>query len=125
MRKATYDKVNRKYTILTALGITALTLLMLVSITGAVPFADVLNSGSNTLYTVNNAIDPETDIIYQDLALSFNPRDSVAWYNIGLDLAALNKYDEATKAYDRAIESNPLNEFAREAKRFALTKLNR
>ena len=33
--------------------------------------------------------------------------DSKAWYNKGLALDNLNKYDEAIKAFDKAIEINP------------------
>ena len=35
MKKATYDKASRKHTIITALGITAMALLILVGIVGA------------------------------------------------------------------------------------------
>ena len=120
-------KASRKRSIITALVITVLVLLMLVSIAGAMQDSmSVFDKElENEIKASEKAIDPETDIIYQNQALSFNPLDSVAWYNIGLDLAHLNKYDGAIKAYNRAIEINPLNEFAWEAKKFALNKLNR
>ena len=36
-----------------------------------------------------------------------NPQDSMSWYNKGNALNKLNKFGEAIKAYDKAIEINP------------------
>ena len=41
-----------------------------------------------------------------DKAIEINPQNSMAWNNKGSALAHLNKYDEAIKAYDKAIETN-------------------
>jgi tetratricopeptide (TPR) repeat protein len=43
-----------------------------------------------------------------DKAIEINPQNSLAWYNKGITLRHLNKYEEAIKAYEKAIESNPL-----------------
>ena len=39
--------------------------------------------------------------------LKLTRRIQMAWYNKGAALDNLNKYDEAIKAYDKAIEINP------------------
>ena len=40
---------------------------------------------------------------------SDNPKDSKDWYNKGVDLGRSGKFDEAIKAFDKAIEINPKN----------------
>jgi hypothetical protein len=47
MNKATYDNASKMHTIIMTLGITMLTLLILVSLAGAGSFAYIPNSGSN------------------------------------------------------------------------------
>ena len=47
-----------------------------------------------------------------DKAIEINPQDSDAWYNKGLALTKLNKYDEAMKTYDKAIEIHPQDPIA-------------
>jgi hypothetical protein len=49
MTKAIYDKASRSHTLIKALGITLLAFFILVSIAGAIPLADILNSGSNNV----------------------------------------------------------------------------
>ncbi len=39
-------------------------------------------------------------------AIEINPPNSIAWNNKGLTLSSLGKYNEAIKAYDKAIEIN-------------------
>ena len=70
MNEAKCDKASRKQTIITALGITALALLMLVSIADAAQSTNV-------------------------------------WPHKGSELMSSEKYNEAIKAYDKAIEINP------------------
>ena len=39
--------------------------------------------------------------------IEINPNDSDAWYNKGVALGKLGKFNEAMKVYDKAIEINP------------------
>src|SRR5208337_1652835 len=95
MKKATYDKASRRHTIITALGITVMAFLILVSIAGATQDPMVWNYKGNFLSDQNSK------------AIEINPQNSIDWYIKGNDLYNSNKFDEATKAYDKAIEINP------------------
>jgi tetratricopeptide (TPR) repeat protein len=83
-----------------------LALLILVSLTGAGPFADIPNSCSNSTYNLNKS---DEAIKSYEKTIKINPKDSKAWNNEGLDLSKLGRYDDAIKAYDKAIEINPHN----------------
>ena len=99
-------KASTNQIIIMALGITALALLMLVSITGAAQSTNIwFHKGSELMSSekYNEAIKE------YDKAIEINPHDSLAWYNKGLALDKLNKHEEAIKAYDKAIEINPQN----------------
>jgi len=95
MKKATYDKASRRHTIITALGITVLAFLILMSIAGATQDPMVWNYKGNFLSDQNNK------------AIEINPQNSIDWYIKGNDLYNSNKFDESTEAYDKAIEINP------------------
>ena len=95
MKKATYDKASRRRTIITALGITVLAFLILVSIAGATQDPMVWNYKGNVLSDQNSK------------AIEINPQNSIDWYIKGNDLYNSNKFDESTEAYDKAIEINP------------------
>lgn len=71
MNKATYDNASKMHTIIMTLGITMLTLLILVSLTVAVPFAYIPNSGSNNVSNLNKS---DEAIKAFDKALEINPR---------------------------------------------------
>ena len=111
MKKARYDTVRRRHTIVTFLGIAVLAFLVLISIAGATQHADISNSSSNLQNT--STLDPapkysiEKQLKEQDKALRINPLDSEAWKFKGFDLAMLHRYDEAIIAYDQAIKVNP------------------
>ena len=89
MKKAINDKASRSPTLIKALGITLLAFFFLVSITGAIPLADILNSGSNNVSNLNKS--NETIKAYDkannsdealkelDKAIEINPQDSNAW----------------------------------------------
>ena len=87
-----------------ALGSTTLVLLILVSFSGAGPFAYISKSGNNNVYNLNKFNEAMKSY---DKAIEINSRDSDAWYNKGITLAKLGKFDEAIKAYDKATEINP------------------
>ena len=55
MKKAIYDTVSRRHTLITFLGITVLAFLTLVNAAGAAPFAYVTNSGDNSVSVINTA----------------------------------------------------------------------
>lgn len=61
------------YIHITALGINALALLMLMSITGASPFADVQNSSINNVFVLNKS---DEAIKTDDKAIEINPKYS-------------------------------------------------
>lgn len=42
-----------------------------------------------------------------DKALEIDPKDSNSWCNKGIALSSLSSYDEAMKAFDKALEINP------------------
>ena len=106
MKKAKCDNASRKHTIIIFLGITALGLLMLVSIASEAQSTNVwFHKGSELMSSekYNEAIKA------YEKAIEINPQDSEAWYNKGIALNHLNKSDEAIKAYEKAIEINPHN----------------
>ena len=126
MNEAKCDKASRKHTIITVLGITALALLMLVSIAGAAQSSNVwFHKGelisSEKYNEAIKAYDKAIEINLQgvalgklgksdeaikayDKAIEINPQDSDAWYNKGLALDNLNKYDEAIKALTKQLK---------------------
>ena len=63
MRQVTNNKASRGHTLLKALGITILTLLILVSIAGAEPYAYITNTGSNTVSVIDIAINKVTSTV--------------------------------------------------------------
>jgi tetratricopeptide (TPR) repeat protein len=117
------DKASRKYTIITVLGITALALLILVSIANAEKSADISDSESNDHADLNKYV--EKNMKTQDIAIEINPQYSDAWTGKELALSQQNKFDKAAKAFDKAIEINPQNTDAWNNKGDALTKLNK
>jgi tetratricopeptide (TPR) repeat protein len=130
------DKASRKYTIITVLGITALALLILVSIASAEKSADIPDSESNdhadlnkyvekNMKTQDIAIEINPQYSDEDIAIEINPQYSDAWNNKGDALSQQNKFDKAAKAFDKAIEINPQNTDAWNNKGDALTKLNK
>ncbi|AKB74355.1 hypothetical protein MSLAZ_1094 [Methanosarcina lacustris Z-7289] len=60
MNEMTCDKTHRGHALITFLGITTLVLLMLVSITGAAPFAYISNVDDNTVSVIDTATDTVT-----------------------------------------------------------------
>jgi len=78
MTKAIYDKASRSHTLIKALGITLLAFFILVSIAGAIPLADILNSGSNNVSNLNKSNEA---IKAYDKAIEITPQDSAAWNN--------------------------------------------
>jgi len=153
MKKATYDKANRKYTVWMVLGIIVLASLILVSIAGAVQSTNVWSHKGSELM---NSEKYDEAIKAYDKAIEINPLDSRAWYyrgvalselgkfdeaqkyfakvkeinsktwyNKGIALGKLGKPDEAIKAFDKAIESNPQDSYAWYYKGVALNELGK
>jgi tetratricopeptide (TPR) repeat protein len=120
MKKATYDKASLRHTIITALGITVLAFLILVSIASAAQASNVPNSGG---YFAKNFFEKKIKI--QDEALLINPQNDKALVAKGNALSALNKNDEALVAYDKAIEINPNNLEAWSDKGIVLSQLGK
>ncbi|MBU4222242.1 MAG: tetratricopeptide repeat protein [Candidatus Marinimicrobia bacterium] len=46
------------------------------------------------------------------LEIEINPKDDAAWYNWGIFLDRLKRYEEAIKSYDKSLEINPRHESA-------------
>ncbi len=122
MKKAINDKTSRRPTLIKALGITLLAFFFLVSITGAIPLTDILNSGSNNVSNLNKSDEALKEL---DKAIEINPHNSYAWHFKGAALYKLNKSDEAIAAYDKAIEINPQSPMPWISKGVALDDLNR
>jgi superkiller protein 3 len=104
MNETNCDKASREHTIIMVLGITALALLMLVSIAGAAQSTNVwFHKGSELMSSekYNEAIKA------YDKAIEINPLNWNAWYAKGIALEKLGKSNEATKAYKKAVELNP------------------
>jgi len=53
----------------------------------------------------DNEIEKELKIY--DHAIKINPQNAVAWYNKGIVLGKLGRYQESLKCFDHAIEINP------------------
>ncbi len=104
MNETKCDKAGRKHTIITVLGITALVLLMLVSIAGAAQSSDSWLKKGIALEILNKH---DEAIKACDKAIEINPIDWNAWYAKGIALEKLGKSNEATKAYKKAVELNP------------------
>ena len=118
MKKATYDKANRKYTVFMVLGIIVLEFLVLVSIAGAVQSTNIwFHKGSELM----NSEKYDEAIKAYDVAIEINPHDSKAWYYKGVALSELGMPDEALKAYDKVIKINPNNSDAWTNKGLTLT----
>ena len=108
MTKAIYDNASRSHTLIKALGITLLAFLILVSIAGAMPLADILNAGSNNVSNLNKSNEAiksydktnnsDEALKALDQAIEINPPDSNAWVYKGNVLSDLNKFDEANKS---------------------------
>src|SRR5208337_4297391 len=119
MKKAINDKTSSSPTFMKALGTTLLAFFLLVSISGAIPLADILNSGSDNVSNLNKfnettkaydkANNSDEALKELDKAIEINPQDSNAWIYKGNVLSNLNKFDEAIIAYDKAIEIDPRN----------------
>ena len=90
MNETKCDKAGRKQTIITVLGITALALLMLVSIAGAAQSSDVWLKKGIALEILNKHEEAKKAC---DKAIEINPNDSDAWYNKKIYLNKLNKLD--------------------------------
>ena len=112
MKKVKYDQASQSHTILTFLGITALAVLMLVSIANAAQVADQINSPNHSInlyykgVALKNLGKLDEAIKAYDEALEINSQYFEAWNGKGLALSKLGKLDEAIKAYDKAIELN-------------------
>ena len=104
MNETKCDKADRKHTTITVLGITALALLILVSIAGAAHSSDAWLKKGIALEILNKH---EEAIKACDKAIEINPLDWNAWYAKGIALDKLGKSNEATKAYQKAVELNP------------------
>ncbi len=104
MNETNFDKAGRKHTIMMVLGITALALLMLVSIAGATQSSDAWIKKGIALEILNKH---EEAIKACDKAIEINPLNWNAWYAKGIALEKLGKSNEATKAYKKAVELNP------------------
>jgi tetratricopeptide (TPR) repeat protein len=122
MKTAIYNKESRGHVLITAFGIIMLALLILVSLTGAGPFADIPNSCSNNTYNLNKS---DEAIKSYEKTIKINPKDSKAWNNKGLALYNLNKSNEAIKAFDKAIEINSQDSDAWYNKGITLAKLGK
>jgi tetratricopeptide (TPR) repeat protein len=124
MNETKYYKASRKHKNIKILGITALALLMLVSIAGVARFANSKDWNKegvdlNSLGKYDEAIEAF------DKAIEIDPHSSLAWYNKGNALYSLNKLDGAVKAYDKSIEINPKYPMAWNNKGVVLDNLNK
>jgi Flp pilus assembly protein TadD len=104
MNETNCDKASREHTIIMVLGITALALLMLISIAGAAQSSDAWIKKGIALEILNKH---EEAIKACDKAIEINPLNWNAWYAKGIALEKLGKSNEATKAYKKAVELNP------------------
>ena len=102
MKIATYGKARRRQLIITVLGITFLSFLILVNTADAFLPSEIPNSGSKNRVDFNGA-----------------------WYIRGNALSQQDKYDEAIRAYDKANEANPYNSNGWSSKRLVRAKLSK
>ena len=63
MKKMRWDKIHKEYNSITRFGGAVLVLLMLMSASGAVPFAYITNSGSNTVSVIDTATNKITAMV--------------------------------------------------------------
>ncbi len=67
----------------------------------------------------------EKGIEYLERLLEKEPKYQDAWQLKGLFFSLLNGHEEAIAAYDKALEINPQDQHAKEAKQQAVDDLNR
>ena len=89
---------------ITALGITALALLMLVSIADAEQSTNVWSHKGSELMSSEKY---DEAIKASDKAIEINPQDSAAWSSKGVVLVHLGRFDESITANMKGIEINP------------------
>jgi YVTN family beta-propeller protein len=97
MGKMNCDKTYRGQTFKKALGITALALLMLVSIAGAAPFAYITNGDSNNISVIDTAINKVTATISvgsNPIGVAINPN--------GTKVYVVNAYSNDVSVIDTA-----------------------
>jgi tetratricopeptide (TPR) repeat protein len=76
-----------------------------------------LHRGNAQLYGLKQ---PEAALHSYEQSLWNNPEDAIAWRNRGTALVELAHYPEAITAYDRALQIQPDDQVARQARRQAL-----
>jgi beta propeller repeat protein len=101
MKEMLCAKTHRDNTFIKVSGITALALLMLVSIAGAVPYAFITNQESNTASTIDTATDPAEVNITQitTSGSAFNPAiygDKIVWEDARNGNSVIYLYDLST-----------------------------
>ena len=99
MKKVTYDKVSRRHTIITILGITVLVFLILVSIAGATQDSMIRNNKGN-VQTDLNKIDEAINAYGKTMAQESNID------NLNEPDKILDKGDDAVNKYVNAFKSN-------------------
>jgi tetratricopeptide (TPR) repeat protein len=81
-----------------------------------------LHRGNAQLYGLKQ---PEAALHSYEQSLWNNPEDAIAWRNRGTALVEMTQYPEAITAYDRALQIQPDDQVARQARRQAMQRSGR
>ena len=106
MKKAIYDKASRRHTIITAIKITVLEFLILVSIAGIEQSLNVLQSSNAWVHKGDDLLSSakfNEALAAYDKAIEINPKNEDAWLHKAAHLLSSEKYNEALEAYDKVI----------------------
>ncbi len=90
MKNVSFDEASRKHIHIMGLGVSLLVFLMMVSIAGEAPFADIQNSGSNNVSNFNKF---DKAINSYEKTIELNPQDSLTRYNRACAYSPINKMD--------------------------------
>ena len=96
---------------------------LLANYPAKINFEDLAHIYHRLSYCYSQLKDFNNTLLYAESTVILNPNLSVAWYNRGLALYNLEKYDEALKCYDKAIEINPKDDLAWYGKGFTFENM--
>ena len=90
-------------------------------------FLSIVSLSAGSLYGEQGKIEKslKEDIKHSGTELETNAKDATVWYNKGVTLGKLGRYEEAIKCFDKVLEIAPKNALVWNSKGLALHNLGR